>query len=348
MHELLMNTYQLLKFYKRIRDPRVKAVGLLGLHLLHRRYVHFFLDPVLSCNFRCRMCYFSIPEFREPLRGLHFTQDDVQAIAKSIFPSTLKLQVGCGAEPTVYGHLPLIIKLAKKYSVPYVSLTTNGNLLQEELLTKLLETGLDEVTISAHGFSRECYESMMPGASFDKFLVLIKTLKKLQQLYPNFKVRLNFTVNEDNMSNLPLMPRLFEGLKLFVFQIRPIQKLGETSYANFSKTKMIAHYDDYILPVVEHFRSLGTLVIYPSADNLRSVDGVTDTDTTNNMIDSIPQFYLAPHKGWKERKINPYKESFRDYCKRTHRVRFLLRSIFLRTGKNDKIATKELNYVVTD
>lgn len=342
-----MNTYRLLKYYRGIKSQRLKAVGLLTLHLLHRRYVNFFFDPILSCNLRCRMCFFSMSQYRTSLLGLHFTHDDVQAIAQSIFPSILKLQIGCGAEPTVYRDFPFIVDLARQYGVPYVSLTTNGNLLSAALLEDLAGKGLDEITISAHGFTRESYEAMMPGASFDKFFNLIEALKALRASYPNFKVRVNFTVNEDNVQELLLMPRLFAGLQLDVVQLRPIQKLGDTSYSNFSKTKIIGHYDEYITPVVEHFRSLGTVVSYPTVENLRKVDGVEDTDTSNSLIDTIPQFYLGPHKGWR-RKIDPYKETFRDYCKRNHRVTLLLRCIFFRSGKSENLKTKNLNYRVAD
>ena len=44
-------------------------MGLWLFHVLGKRYIGVFLDPVLACNFRCKMCYFSDEEKRKSLRG---------------------------------------------------------------------------------------------------------------------------------------------------------------------------------------------------------------------------------------------------------------------------------------
>lgn len=45
--------------------PRpVKLTGLAAMFRLRRRTAGVFLDPVMACNLRCRMCYFSYPKKR--------------------------------------------------------------------------------------------------------------------------------------------------------------------------------------------------------------------------------------------------------------------------------------------
>ena len=341
-----MNIYRLLKYYRKIKNHRIRALGLLGLHLAHRRYVNLFFDPVLACNLSCRMCYFSVPSYRKSVAGKRFSMSDVEAIAGALFPRMLRVQIGCGAEPTVYPHLEAVVELAHRYRVPYISLTTNGNLLSFDKMRQLVEAGLNEITISCHGFSKEMYENMMQCASFDKFLALTASLKQLQSEYAHFKVRLNFTVNEENMTDIPLMPTVLDGLRMDVIQIRPIQKLGETSYSNFSKTKILEHYDELLKPAIEHFKAMeDTTIIYPTKQNLMAVDGIDSTDTTNEAVDAIPQFYLGPDEGWRE-QFDPYHETFDSYCRRTGRVSFLLRCIFSRSVAKNTMATKKLNYEV--
>ena len=41
----------------------------------------------------------------------------------------MKLQIGCGAEPSLYKYNEKLIVLAKEYGVPQISYTTNGSLL---------------------------------------------------------------------------------------------------------------------------------------------------------------------------------------------------------------------------
>lgn len=52
-----MNLYSLLKIYTKIKNPRFRAMGMLLLHLLRRKYTCMSFDPVLGCNLKCRMCF---------------------------------------------------------------------------------------------------------------------------------------------------------------------------------------------------------------------------------------------------------------------------------------------------
>lgn len=172
-------------------------LGLWVFHVLGKRYIGIFLDPVLSCNLRCRMCYFSDEEKRKSLKG-SFRYEEMEVIARKLFHRALKLQVGCGAEPTLHKDFVKVIALGKKYQVPYISLTTNGNLLTRELLFEAVESGLDELTLSAHGFTRETYERLMTNADFERFTELLANVAEVKKRYPQFKLRINYTINNDN------------------------------------------------------------------------------------------------------------------------------------------------------
>lgn len=342
-----MNIYKLLKVYTKIRSPKVKALGLLVMHLLRRRYTCLFFDPVLACNLRCRMCYFSDAERRKTLHGM-FSDADVSAIAASLFPYLMKLQIGCGAEPTLYRGLSRIVKLGKRYGVPYISITTNGNLLAEEKMLELVDAGLDEITISLHGARKETYEYFMRGADFGKFNVLLDTLRKVKRERPDFCIRVNYTVNEDNVDDLRYIPQLFDGLSVNVLQLRPVQKIGESEYSNFSMSKVLDKYDECIMSVVNYCRQNGVLCIYPSKDNIRRLsEGAEEgaTDSRNGVIDMLPHFYLSPYEGWKS-KIDPYHENFYDCCRRERRVGKILRFLLSSGKKEERDSTKAMNYKV--
>ena len=79
---------------------------------------------------------------------------EIERIAEVFFPWAVQLYVGCGTEPTTYKGFVDIIALGKKYKVPMVGLVTNGQLLTAEHLEKLVDLGLDELTLSTHGVER--------------------------------------------------------------------------------------------------------------------------------------------------------------------------------------------------
>lgn len=342
-----MNYYKILKIYRHIESPRIKLLGILALHLSGRRYINVFLDPVLACNLRCQMCYFSDAEARKNLHG-QFSLDDLTALSRSLFPYALKVQIGCGAEPTVSKNLADIIRLAKAEQVPYISMTTNGNLLTEEKLRELVDAGLSEITISAHGFTKETYEQLMQGAHFDLFLQLIESLKAIRKEHPDFNIRLNYTVNEDNVEELILFSKLFKGVLPNELQIRPIQNIGDSSYKNFRLDKIRQGYLQWIQPVVDFCNANGITCLYPTLENLSELEMEGQKqEPQNNPADELPYFHISPYEGWKE-KINPYHEGFKDYCRRTHRVQFILRSLIgLKEKKTENLdITKNLNYNV--
>ncbi|MDR1369353.1 MAG: radical SAM protein, partial [Dysgonamonadaceae bacterium] len=165
----MKNFYAFLRLNGYIKSVRIKHLGIFLLHVLKKRYIGIFLDPVFACNLRCKMCYFSDPEKRKQMAAGKFQSEDIERIADAFFHRALKLQIGCGAEPSLFAHNKEIILLGKRKKVPYISMTTNANLLSKEDIHEFIKAGLDEITLSTHGVKKETYEYFMEGASFEKF-----------------------------------------------------------------------------------------------------------------------------------------------------------------------------------
>jgi len=344
-----MDIYRIIRLYRRIKSPRLKLLGILAMHCLHRRYLNLAFDPVLACNLRCRMCYYSDPEVRKAMGG-RFSESDIEAIARSLFHRVLKLQIGCGAEPTVYPRLAELVKLAHEHGIPHISLTTNGNLLTREKLEALAANGLNELILSTHGMTKATYENLMQGAHFEAFLQVLHDFEALRkEKYPQLQLRINYTFNEDNIDELPLMPEVLAEARPNVIQIRPIQNIGNSDYDNFSQQYAIDHYEQCILPVVRFCQQYGITCLYPEKDNLKAVNPDEDNGQhTNSLVELLPYLYFGPHEGWKER-YNPYEETFEQYSRRTHRVRLMLRHLFGMAKETEVVeVTKALNYTINN
>src|SRR5699024_11959285 len=102
-----------------------------------------------------------------------------------------------------------------------------------------VENGLDELTLSAHGFTRETYEHLMTNGKFDLFRRLLADVAEIKKQHPQFKLRINYTINNDNLEELN---RIWEvvGDELDILQLRPIQKIGESEYQDFDLTNIYA------------------------------------------------------------------------------------------------------------
>jgi len=331
-----MNIYKLLQLNRLVKNHRIKFAALYVLHKFNMRYLAVNLDPVLACNLRCIMCYFTDKEYVKTLKG-KFNDDELDMIASIIFRRALKLQIGCGTEPTLYKNLKKIVALGKQYKVPYISLTTNANLLDKEKIESLIKAGLNEFTISLHGVTKVSYESFMKRANYKKFHEVLKAFKELKQTY-NFKVRINYTFNKDNFYELKDFFKYFNGKNFDILQIRPIQKIGNTEYNNFELNSLREDYPMLISSIRESCKNNNITLL--------ASDVIPDKKNINesSLIFDYTFCYISPKQFWKE-GFNWKNESFNAFSKKIGWSKLLFYNIF-RSKSELKSKTNRLNYEI--
>lgn len=345
-----MGIYEYLKLAVSGRIPnRVKLLGLWALLVSGRRMAGIFFDPVMACNLRCKMCYMSDPEARKPLKGQRIDKAGFDRIRRAFFKRALKLQIGCATEPTLIDNLPEIIAAAKADGVPYVALTTNGKQIARDnvSLDALAEAGLNELTLSLHGTTREVYEELMQGASFDELLRLTKAIGDAKRRHPELKLRVNYTINSRNIGDL-------EDNKFWqlwdtdgrpdIVQLRPVQKMGETEWNDFDLTPLKERYDSTIGAIKKKCAELGIACIAPLPDQIDEV--TTDQDFTSALIKEITYCYVSPTSTY--RPDFSEEDTFNSYHRRKQTGRRLLKAVFGRKGSSQKRdSSKHLNYNVS-
>ncbi|MGJ5642946.1 radical SAM protein [Formosa sp. S-31] len=331
-----MNIYRLLQLNRKIKSHRVKFFGLYLLHKFNKRYLAVNLDPVLACNLRCKMCYFTDADYVKTLKG-QFKPEELKAVAEAIFSRALKLQIGCGTEPTLYKNLVDLVALGKAYKVPYISLTTNANVLTKETIEELLKAGLNEFTISLHGVTKETYEGFMKKACYEKFHNAFKAFGELKSKY-DFKVRINYTFNKDNFYELQEFFEHFDPKSFDILQIRPIQKIGNTEYNDFDISTLI---DDYP-KVVKGIRNTckGNAITLLAPEEL----AVLGNENQSSFIFDYTFCYISPKKFWKE-GFNWREVSFNDFSREIGWSSTLLSNVF-RSKKTLKSLSNRLNYEI--
>ena len=340
-----MNFYRLLSLVSGHKlPPSLKVLGLATLHLLHRRSVAVYLDPVTGCNLRCRMCYFSSPKHDSRLRSIH--DERLKQVADAFFHRAMKVQIGCGTEPSLYPKLLEIIRLARNADVPFVSMTTNGQLLASNgnKLNALVEAGLNEITISAHGTKKNTYEYLMPGAKFERFESLLALLSLVKNKYPDFIIRLNFTFNSLNIEDLrpDNFSALWHEIKPDIVQLRPVQDIGGI-WTDYNIQVLKERYGETIGKLREYLGALGVTVIAPDKEQL---DSVNDTqDWASSIIEDVSYCYVSPDSVYKPDFIVG-KDTYESYHRRCRTLKRLLQCVLGRRKGRHRNATKKLNYTV--
>lgn len=145
-----------------------------------------FVDPSSACNFRCTFCptghrdlISATGRFQGAMNFDVFTKvvDDLGEFGKPI----KLLRLYKDGEPFLNKRLADMVAYAKRSGhVERVDTITNGSLLTPERMAPVLEAGIDRISISIDGMSREQYKQVV-GYDLD-FDVLVKNI---QWLYDN-------------------------------------------------------------------------------------------------------------------------------------------------------------------
>jgi molybdenum cofactor biosynthesis enzyme MoaA len=288
------------------------------------------------------MCYFSDEEWRKTFRGA-LLYEEIRGVAQALFHRALKLQIGCGAEPTLHKDLTQIIALGKQYAIPYISLTTNGNLLSKKHLADAIQAGLNEITLSTHGLTRETYERLMTNGSFERFLQLLADIRELKTQYPGFKLRINYTINNDNLDELEKIWDIL-GEAMDILQLRPVQKIGESEYTDFDLSAIHRKYDALIAPLIRECRRRKIVCLAPAKENLLIIKDNKDYD---DQLEQAAYCYVSPRNCWHE-GFDFRRDTFESFAKAHHIGRRLLSGVFGKRSRKPLVNTvRKMNYHVS-
>ena len=83
-------------------------------------------------------------------------------------------------EPLLHKDLPRMVAYAKDAGVMDVYFNTNAVKLDEETIHKLIDAGLDRISISFEGMDKRIYEKYRVGSDFDLVVKNIDLMKKIK------------------------------------------------------------------------------------------------------------------------------------------------------------------------
>ncbi|MCK5907635.1 MAG: radical SAM protein [Flavobacteriales bacterium] len=284
------------------------------------------------------MCYFSDEDERKKLKG-RLSKDELSSIANIFYPKALQVVVGCGAEPTVYKDFIDLIEDAKEYNVPNVSMVTNGMLLTESDIVKISELKLDELILSMHGVTKSVYEEFMVNADYSKFVDNFNILKQVRSKSKYPKVRINYTVNDENLEDLSLFFEEFGDFPIDTIQLRPVRSIGG-EYSNSIRDNQVGDYNEMIRMFAEESKKRGISLLANTIDLKYE-----KTNESSSVIEAI-YTYIGPNTA-KQIGSNWEELSFRKYIKKIGWRSKVLRRI-LGIKSSNKSTDDFLKYEILD
>lgn len=237
-----------------------------GIRLRGNRYLNVRMDTTNRCNLRCSMCPMRLSD-DDPQRNWHDIDPNLfDNIAGELFPVAGSVSLSCGAEPLMNTDFPNYLRVLYEYDVPARELVTNGILLTEDIIDKILETPPTSLFISIDGAVQKTHSAIRGGADLNtvisnlKYLSAQKALKKKRFPKISFSVTLQKRnigelsgivelareVGADSVAFVPLVP--YEGLDV---SSEVIDMKSQSVTAEIQKADVIAKKLGILLSVAQ-------------------------------------------------------------------------------------------------
>ncbi len=207
----------------------------------HDRFLHVFIEQNNTCNLKCKMCGFSDPRVASVSR-YHLPTALFEAIARQVFPATSYLHMSLATEPFMTPDFPDRLQLVREYQVPYSLVVTNGTLLTDAKIEKILDAQITALAFSIDGGTKQIYEDIRVGSKFETVLRHLERFKELRArrdvTLP--RLRINHVLMYQNIDHFPDFLKLLLSVGAEQVDVRTIQPMG---YAMGRETKDPVFYE---------------------------------------------------------------------------------------------------------
>lgn len=179
------------------------------------------IEPTIRCNLNCITC-------SESIRGRTKKDMDLLKFKRILdqFPYLIKLALQGVGEPLLNKDLLLMIQLAKERQI-YVYFNSNGTILNDEISDHLIQSGLDLINFSVDGGTKEVYEKIRRGASFEDFYQKVKRFMELKGNRPLPETNAWFVLNQYNENDLIPTAYFVKKMGIQKLYIQKMHRWGE-------------------------------------------------------------------------------------------------------------------------
>ena len=189
-----------------------------------------WIEPTNKCNLKCIMCPNSVKENKtEGFMDLGLYQKLIDEAKGFVNWVTLCIS----GEPLLHPDFPRMVRYAKQNGIK-TFVSTNATVMNDSMSLQILKSGLDWISFSFDGCTKETYEKIRVGADFEKTISNIKNfLRWKRRLRVHTRVEIQILIMDDvgmkdYIENIAEFKKRFKGLPLDLIQIRQPSTWGRT------------------------------------------------------------------------------------------------------------------------
>ena len=185
------------------------------------------VEVTSACNLKCPFC---ATTFREKMIKKGFISFDIvrKIIDEGRENNLYGVKFNIRGEPLLHPQIHEFVKYAKQKNLIDVYFNTNAILLGEDVAKKLIDSGLDRLSISFEGYTKSVYEKYRIGANYEKVLSNIENIQSLKRKLgvEHPKVRIQTVM-------LPELEETFDEYKKFW-----AERVDEVGFLDYKEMKI--------------------------------------------------------------------------------------------------------------
>jgi radical SAM protein with 4Fe4S-binding SPASM domain len=228
--------------------------------------IRLWVELTSHCNYRCIMC--PNKDLKKEDRG-YMDNTLYQKIIDEARHFVFDINLAHRGESLLHPRIVEMILYAKENKL-YTRLHTNGSLLTDDLARKLITSGLDRLSFSFDGYTKEAYEKIRKGGDFDKtiqniirFLEIKQTTKSKTpetsievinfESFPAAGLSVEKKRFQARFDNLPLDSFVSKDMHNWAGEIEKAREHDNYSVCPFPWNALVIFWDGAVLPCTQDF-----------------------------------------------------------------------------------------------
>lgn len=163
-------------------------------NVLRSRPTKMQIETTDLCNAKCIMCSHAYSEGT----GIDILQSGIIDKLEKILPFVKVIVLHGNGEPFLKKNVTEYLRQMSQYSIQFIA-NTNLSILTDEMV-EFFNTSFIELNISCDGHTKELYESIRRGLSYESFVENIETVRRR---CPDLTMKMSVVVMRQNMMFLP-------------------------------------------------------------------------------------------------------------------------------------------------
>lgn len=236
--------------------------------ILRNKPVIAQIEPTSECNLRCEMCVRD--KIGIPIGAMSFK--NFKKILKEL-DSLFKIHLSGQGELFLNPEWFEIIKYANSRGIT-VFFTTNGTLLNKEIIEKICKLDIGEIGVSIDSVNKENYEEIRKGANFEMVCENVTSLvSELKKKRRKTIVSTSAVILKKNVEEIPEFVKLADklGIKKVGFQTIQEKKDYVDKYNSETKGFVVSGGDVRLKVKMEEAKKIakerGIVVIFDEAES---------------------------------------------------------------------------------